>query len=88
MAVLALHVGWVASQSIRTVNNTMLLQIPGATLTLTADGGSSASPSSGTTGTMATQTDVNSAIANSISQTQPQVQFFHGLSIQVYKDIT
>lgn len=74
-------VGWVASQSIRTVNNTMLLQIPGATLTLTSD---DTSASAGATATMATQSDVNAAIANSILQTQPQVRTFKFVSQSAY----
>lgn len=58
-------------QAIRTVNGSILLQIPGATLTLSQDG-TNAQMSSAST--LLTAADLNAAMANVISQTQPQVQ--------------
>lgn len=59
------------SQVLRTLNGSMLLEIPGATLTL--------SPSTPTTGsgaiTVASQQDITVATQNTLAALQPQVKF-------------
>src|SRR5690348_1942332 len=60
-------------QSVRTVNGSLLLEVGGATLTLT--NGGSGSGSSGSQ-TFATAADLTAAVANLLQQTQPQVGSF------------
>ena len=66
-----MHIPQCNAQAIRTVNGSVVVQIPGATLTLAATEGSSTQSSSTA---FASTTDVNSAVANMIAQTQPQVR--------------
>ncbi len=74
------------AQSVRTVNGSLLFEIGGASLTLSGGG----SPSSGGSFTLASQSDVNSAIQTSVQQTQPQVfnvDFYFALLIVVFPSI-
>ncbi len=59
------------AQNIRTVNGTMLIEINGATLALSAPG--VVTQSSSASSSLAHTSDVNAAVQNAIAQTQPQV---------------
>ena len=64
----------VDAQFLRTVNNTILLQIPGATLALSSDATSGPSTSSFPGAiSPASQSDLQNSIASTISTLQPQV---------------
>ena len=71
LVLVLLLVPLVSAQSVRTQNGSLYFEIGGATLALTGSVSSAGSGQAG--GTLVTQNDLAAAIANSVQQTQPQV---------------
>ena len=67
------------AQSVRTQNGTLVLETLGATLTLAAQSGQNIGAGGGGGGVLAFQSDVNNAIASTVSTLQPQVFCGYGV---------